>query len=131
MHYFDDYLLFTSSVLCDWFYILWLQPCKDVLEYINKYNTIQLHGIDVVFEVLTTVVTNCSVFWDITLCGLLIANRCFNMFPPSSNLPTTSYWFLAWLILRPEDGGNVFLQNIKWLNTLHDVMSQKTELSME
>jgi hypothetical protein len=40
MHYIDDYLLFTASLLCDWFYILWLQPCKDGLERVNKYNTI-------------------------------------------------------------------------------------------
>jgi hypothetical protein len=37
---FDGCLLFTASLLCDWFYILWLQPCKDVLERVNKYNTI-------------------------------------------------------------------------------------------
>jgi hypothetical protein len=37
----DGCLLFTASLLCDWFYILWLQPCKDVLERVNKYNTIQ------------------------------------------------------------------------------------------
>jgi hypothetical protein len=41
MHYFDDNLLLTASLLCDRFYILWLQPCKDVLERVNKYNTIQ------------------------------------------------------------------------------------------
>jgi hypothetical protein len=35
-----DYLLFTASLLCDWFYILWLWPCKDELECVNKYNII-------------------------------------------------------------------------------------------
>jgi hypothetical protein len=38
----DGCLLFTASLLCDWFCILWLQPCKDVLERVNKYNTIQI-----------------------------------------------------------------------------------------
>jgi hypothetical protein len=30
-------MLFTASFLCDWFYILRLRPCKDVLESVNKY----------------------------------------------------------------------------------------------
>jgi acyl-CoA synthetase (AMP-forming)/AMP-acid ligase II len=51
MHYFDDYLLLTASLLCDWFYILWLRPCKDVLERVNKYNTI-LHYNAVVGQVI-------------------------------------------------------------------------------
>jgi hypothetical protein len=33
----DGCLLFTASLLCDWLYILWLRPCKDVLERVNKY----------------------------------------------------------------------------------------------
>jgi hypothetical protein len=37
----DGCLLFTASLMCDWFHILWLRPCKDVLERVNKYNTIQ------------------------------------------------------------------------------------------
>jgi hypothetical protein len=40
----DGCLLFTSSLLCDWFYILWLRPCKDVLERVNKYNTKDLYS---------------------------------------------------------------------------------------
>jgi hypothetical protein len=28
----DGCLLFTARLLCDWFYILWLRPCKDVSE---------------------------------------------------------------------------------------------------
>jgi hypothetical protein len=39
------HFLMYVYLLCDWFYILWLQPCKDVLEHVNKYNTIQKeHG---------------------------------------------------------------------------------------
>jgi hypothetical protein len=40
----------------------------------EKQIAFKLHGVDVVFEVLTAVVMNCSIFWDITSCGLLIVN---------------------------------------------------------
>jgi hypothetical protein len=46
------------------------------------------------FEVLTSVVMNSTIFWDITPCIELKIN---------------------WLIFPPEDGGNMFLRNISWL----------------
>jgi hypothetical protein len=47
-------------------------------------------------KVLTAVIMECSVFWDITLC-----------FPLA---------FTPGFLLGPEDGGDMFLRNVGWLS---------------
>jgi hypothetical protein len=39
-----------------------------------------------------------------------------------------SFWFLAWLTLQPEDGGDIFFQNVVTVTGIHGDISQKTEL---
>jgi hypothetical protein len=55
------------------------------------------------FEVLTAVVMNCTIFWDITPCS------------PLSGIMLAT-WFHAGLFLSlffyPEDGGEIFLRNV-------------------
>jgi hypothetical protein len=57
------------------------------------------------FEVLTAVIMQSSVFWDITPCNPLKVNRCFGGISrlkaggnKSSGCHLLSRWFLAWLI---------------------------------
>jgi hypothetical protein len=54
------------------------------------------------FEVLTSVVMKNTVFWDIMLCTPWQNYACCLL----------SRWFLAQLVLCPEDRGGMFLQNI-------------------
>jgi hypothetical protein len=68
---------------------------------------------DVGFEVLTTVVTNTSVFWDIMQCSQLKSYDVSEEHVASifrvRNCHLLSFWPLG-LLFDPEDG-NMFLQN--------------------
>jgi hypothetical protein len=55
--------------------------------------------LNVGFDVLAVVVMKISVFWDITLCSLLLAT-CFHAS------------FLLGLFSDTEDGGDIFLRNV-------------------
>jgi hypothetical protein len=56
-----------------------------------------------------------SIFWDITLCGLLLATR-FHA------------GFLLGLFFDAEDGGDMFLRNTGLLSMDYTVLNPKTEL---
>jgi hypothetical protein len=71
------------------------------------------------FVVLTSVVMESSVFWDIMPYSLLKVNQHFGgAYHKQSRakhcLLPASCWFFAWPILHPEDGGDMSLQNIGW-----------------
>jgi hypothetical protein len=80
-------------------------------------------------EVLTAVVMKSSIFWDIKLCSPLKYNRRFGgtcrLLPQSIRITQgtrnqhKSKWqaeihvgFLLALFIDPEDGGDIFLQNV-------------------
>jgi hypothetical protein len=79
------------------------------------------------FEVLTAVVTKGTIFWDITPCSPLKANRRFGETSPSSrskNKPARALFvtcfyagFLLGLFFNPEDGRDMFLRNVGRLST--------------
>jgi hypothetical protein len=58
--------------------------------------------VPVEFEVLTAMVLNNTTFWDIMLCTPWQNSACCLL----------SCCFLAQLILCPENGGDMFLQNV-------------------
>jgi hypothetical protein len=82
------------------------------------------------FDVLSSAVVKVSMFWDISWCCLLRANRrlagkfrlhlhcmCYRQL---CFLPATC-WFLTWLILHPQNGGHARMS----FNILHGIMSRK------
>jgi hypothetical protein len=62
------------------------------------------------FEVLTVVIVESTVFSNVMLYILAVLWR--NIVPvlSGSNSKPSSYLFLAWLVLNPEDGGSTLLQ---------------------
>jgi hypothetical protein len=70
------------------------------------------------FEVLTAVVMNSTIFWDITPCSPLRVNRRFGgtygLHLQSRALLATFFHagFLLGLFFDPEDGGDMFLRNV-------------------
>jgi hypothetical protein len=62
-----------------------------------------------------------SVFWDITRCSSVKVNRCSGEHA-CRVLPATSF---RWLILYPEDGGDIFLRNVGWLPTENTALSSR------
>jgi hypothetical protein len=78
------------------------------------------------FEVLTPVVMKNSVFWDITPCSPLKVKRRFRWTYRKQGLPFASFWFLAWLILRPwRWRRHVLPKRQSTFNGLHGVIAQK------
>jgi hypothetical protein len=76
-----------------------------VILFSNFYVTLKYVG----FEVLTEVVMKTSIFWDITPCSPLKDNRRFR----GALLATCFHaGFLLGLFFNPEDGGDMFLQNM-------------------
>jgi hypothetical protein len=60
-------------------------------------------------EVLTAVVMNVAIFWDLALCSSYVNRRyggTHSVEPPSAR------WFLARLSFDSEDGGDMFLLNV-------------------
>jgi hypothetical protein len=41
------------------------------------------------------------------------------MSPPSSGSMSGSCWFLAWIIVNLEDGGNILLRNVGWISAAY------------
>jgi hypothetical protein len=64
------------------------------------------------FEVLTPVVMKSAVFWDITPCSPLKVNQ------------RESRWQAGILLglIDPEDGGDMFLGNVRWLSADYTVL---------
>jgi hypothetical protein len=92
------------------------------------------------FGILTAVVLNSSIFWDITTCSPVKVNWLFRgtcrlhlqgrRISQARN-QCESRWQAAWLILRPWRWRRHVPQKRRLnFNGLHDVISQKTELFM-
>jgi hypothetical protein len=98
---------------------------------VGPYLTMETSQHNIGFEVLTTIVTNNSIFWDITLCSPLKINLrsrgiCY-LHLQGIMLPT-SRWFLAWFILRSwQWRRQIRPKRQLTFNELHGVISQKTE----
>jgi hypothetical protein len=64
-------------------------------------------------DIQTAVVMKSSIFWDLTPCSLLKANRRFG---GTRRLQPACYLlhvdFLIGLFFDPEDGGDMFLRNV-------------------
>jgi hypothetical protein len=77
---------------------------------------------NVVFEVLTSVVMKSFIFWDITPCSLLKVNRRFGgtchlhlqglRVSRMKQAARKAARFLVRLPFNPEDGGDMFLRNV-------------------
>jgi hypothetical protein len=70
-------------------------------------------------EVLTAVVTNSSIFSDIMLCSPLKVNQHYR-----------GTCRLHLLILRPEDGGGMFLWNVDWLSIVYMALYPRRQNSL-
>jgi hypothetical protein len=80
------------------------------------------------FEVLTAVVINSSLFWDITTCSPPKVNRRFGvtyrLHLQGRRISQTKHHchlfhagFLLGLFFDSNDGGDKFLRNVRWLST--------------
>jgi hypothetical protein len=72
------------------------------------------------FEILTAVVIESTIFWDITPCSPLKVNRVANCFHAVS---------LLRLFFSPKDGGGVFLRNVSWISTDDTALYPKRQYS--
>jgi hypothetical protein len=87
------------------------------------------------FEILTAMVMNSSIFWDITPCSPLKVNRRFRgISSESKNRPnrkpasSTCYLLQDWLIFRPRKWKRyVSPKRRLTFNGLYGIISQKTE----
>jgi hypothetical protein len=97
------------------------------------------------FEVSTAVVKKSCIFWDITPCHPLKANRCFGgthhllkmeaicSSETSTDFHRLAICFYAGILLRlffdPEDGGDIFLRNIGWLSADYTTLYPRRQYS--
>jgi hypothetical protein len=89
-------------------------------------------------EVLIAVVMKSSIFWDITPCSPMKAYRSFGgiyhvsfsgLKSKQNKRSSTPFLFrvgfLIALLFNPEDGGDMFLRNVRWLLTDYTVLYLK------
>jgi hypothetical protein len=97
-----------------------------LLRYLTKWTKVKKKKMNahyIGFEVLTAVVMNITIFWDITACGPLRVNRRFGTayrlhlhgrkISRAAVLATCFHaGFLLDIFFDPEDGGDMFLRNV-------------------
>jgi hypothetical protein len=97
------------------------------------------------FEVLTAMVTQSFIFWDIKPCILLKVSQCFrgihclhlqswrisqSSITPAKACCRLHTGFLLDLLFNPEDGSHIFLWNVHWLSTDHIALYPRRQNSL-
>jgi hypothetical protein len=102
--------------------------CECYFSFSFLHSFFQIKNFYVEFEVLTTVVMKSSILWDITPCSQ-VKETSMKQRGSSTFLLPAACWSLAWL-LQPRKW-RWYVPPKCWLSFsgLHDIISQKTELT--